>query len=133
MISELPETVSINDAAGFPLAAVGSIVATGIGSVSLFGHALSGTVSEIGMSIAAVLYLVAFVVAWVTNERSLDEFRDSRSKGRDNEELLVLAAPALLVAHEYVSEVNSAIVGTDWIATTVAVVLVGAYGLVAHY
>ncbi|WP_367176134.1 hypothetical protein [Haloarcula rubripromontorii] len=133
MISELPESVSINDAAGFPVAALGAVVATGIGSVTLFGHDLAGSVAEVGISIAAALYIISFLVAWITNDRSLDEFRDGRSDDRDLEEILVLGAPALLLVHEFVPEVASAVTGDVYIGSTVALVLVGAYALVAHY
>jgi len=133
-VLDLPESVSINDAAGFPLAAVGAIVATGIGSASLYGKDLAAAISpEFGMSIAAVLYVVSFGVAWVTNDRSLDEFTDGRSNDPDMEKLLVLGAPILMAAHEFVPAIQDVVASNVYVQTFVALIFVGAYGLVAHY
>jgi len=132
-VLDLPESVSINDAAGFPLAAVGAVVATGIGSVSLFGNDLASAVStDVGVSLAAVLYIVAFGIAWITNSRSLDDF-ETRGKDTDPERLLVLGAPVLMALHEFVPAVSNFITSNTYVATVAALVFIGAYGLVAHY
>jgi hypothetical protein len=132
-VLDLPESVSINDAVGFPVAAVGSIVATGVGSVSLYGNDLASAVStDVGVSIAAVLYVISFAVAWITNDRSIDDF-STRGNDADTERLLVLGAPALMAVHEFVPAVENLVTSNTYVATVVALVLIGAYGLVAHY
>ncbi|ELZ96468.1 hypothetical protein C440_04953 [Haloferax mucosum ATCC BAA-1512] len=132
-VFDLPESVSINDAAGFPLAAVGAVVATEIGSVTLYGHDLASAVStDIGVSIAAVLYIVSIAVAWITNGRSLDDF-SSRGDDADLKRLLVLAAPVLMGLHEFVPALNDLVTSNTFVATFAALLFVGAYALVAHY
>ncbi|RKS82189.1 hypothetical protein BDK61_1489 [Haloarcula quadrata] len=132
-VLDLPESVSINDAAGFPLAAVGAVVATGIGSVSLFGNDLASAVStDVGVSLAAVLYLISFAVAWITNDRSLDDY-STRGDDTDPERLLVLGGPALMLAHEFIPAVGDFVTSNTYVATFVALALIGAYALVAHY
>lgn len=133
-VLDLPESVSINDAAGFPLAAIGAVVATGVGSASLYGTDLAGAITtDFGMSIAAVLYVISFAVAWITNDRNVDDFADSRTNDADVEKLLVMGAPVLVIAHEFVPAVQDLVASNVYVQTFVALALVGAYGLVAHY
>lgn len=132
-VLDLPESVSINDALGFPVAAMGAAVATGIGTGGLYGYDFASAVSsDIGISLAAVLYIVAFGVAWVTNDRSLDDY-STRGSDTDPERLLVLGGPILMAVHEFVPAVSDLVASNTYVATLAALVLIGAYALVAHF
>ncbi|WP_254838088.1 hypothetical protein [Natronomonas marina] len=132
-VLDLPESVSINDAVGFPLAAIGAVVATDIGIGGLYGFDFSSAISpEFGVSIAAVMYVISFVIAWITNDRSLDDF-STGGDDTDPERLLVLGAPVLMIVHELVPALSDLVTSNTYVATGVALVFIGAYGLVAHY
>ncbi|QGA82018.1 hypothetical protein LC1Hm_0956 [Halomicrobium sp. LC1Hm] len=85
-----------------------------------------------GLTVAGVVALVSFLVAWITNDRSLDDFRDSRTNDADPEQYLVLGAPVVVLLNELIPAVSSAISGSTYIAAVVTVSVSAAFYLVAH-
>jgi hypothetical protein len=133
---ELPEKVDMNDAVLAPLAVAGSAVSTGFAAVSAAGYDFSASAlslgSNMGLSVAGALAIVAFVIAWITNDRSLDDFRDNRSNSADVEQFLVLGAPAAIAGVELFPAIGDPVSGSLYIAGTVTLAFSAAFYRVAH-
>lgn len=131
----LPEQVDANDAILAPLAVAGTAVSTGFATVSLAGHDFATEAfslgSEMGLSVAGVLAVGAFLVAWITNDRSLDDFR-TRGDDPDMEQFLVLGAPAVVLLTELFPAIGDIVTGSMYIAATVTLAVSAAFFLVAH-
>lgn len=133
---DLPKSVDFNDAVLAPIAVAGSAVATGFGTVSAAGYDFGSQAlslgSGVGLSVAGVLAIVAFIVAWLTNDRSLDDFRDNRSNSADVEQFLVMGAPAVIGLVELFPAIGDPITGSTYIAGSVTLAFSTAFYLVAH-
>jgi hypothetical protein len=120
--------IDTEDAIMAPAFLIGTMAMSGIASISIFDYALTDaafSVGQTGITWAFLVAVAALGFAYATNGPALDKMDDV-------ETYAVGGTVLLLLANEFVPQVNDLIVGSDVVGLIAVALMSGGYYAVAY-
>lgn len=127
--------VDTEDAVLAPFYTLGTAATTSVATVSIFGTSLGSQALSVGgasFSWAFVVSATALVLAWVTNEMSIEDVTSENGSLETSYRYLVIGTVAIHLGLELVPEFSSAVVGSDPISVAILAILSAGYYTISY-